>query len=68
VENYDALQLDDVYAVITYYLRHRRDVDQYLATQLDESETAQAHMQSNFPIALRDKLLKVKQTRTTGER
>ena len=26
VEEYDSLQLDDVYAVVTYYLRHEEDV------------------------------------------
>jgi uncharacterized protein (DUF433 family) len=31
VERYDALALADVYAVIAYYLRHRGEVDEYLA-------------------------------------
>jgi uncharacterized protein (DUF433 family) len=30
VESYSVLQLNDVYAVITYYLNHRDEVQQYL--------------------------------------
>lgn len=31
VQRYDTLALADVYAVIAYYLRHRAEVDSYLA-------------------------------------
>jgi uncharacterized protein (DUF433 family) len=31
VQRYPTLLLPDVYGVITYYLRHREDVDRYLA-------------------------------------
>lgn len=33
VEQYPSLQLADVYAIISYYLRHSAEVDDYLAQQ-----------------------------------
>ena len=63
VEQYDALQLDDVYAVITFYLRHQENVDLYLAQQKAESDAAQVVMKNTLPTALREKLLKAKRTR-----
>jgi uncharacterized protein (DUF433 family) len=33
VQRYPTLALPDVYAVIAYYLRHRSEVEQYLATR-----------------------------------
>jgi hypothetical protein len=62
-EHYEVLQLDDVYAVITYYLRHQAEVDQYLAEQRSESEAAQHAVNGSFPSALREKLLKAKRSR-----
>jgi uncharacterized protein (DUF433 family) len=68
VEQYDVLQLDDVYAVITYYLRHRAAVDEYLAQHRADGEAASKAAQSTLPTALRDKLLNAKQARKSGER
>jgi uncharacterized protein (DUF433 family) len=33
VDQYPTLNLGDVYDVIAYYLRHRQEIDQYLATR-----------------------------------
>lgn len=68
VEQYDVLQLDDVYAVITYYLRHQADVDQYLDKLQRESEAMHSAVQDRFPAALRDKLLNAKQDGKSGDR
>jgi uncharacterized protein (DUF433 family) len=38
VQDYDTLNLADVYAVIGYYLRHRDEVDAYLAERAAEAE------------------------------
>jgi uncharacterized protein (DUF433 family) len=38
VMQYDVLKLDDVYAVITYYLRHKEEVDAYLARREEQAE------------------------------
>ncbi len=38
VQDYDMLNLADVYAVIGYYLRHRDEVDAYLAERTVKAE------------------------------
>jgi len=51
VQDYDTLNLADVYAVIGYFLRHRDEVDAYLAERAAEAEelrtkieAAQSHL------------------------
>lgn len=38
VLDYDTLELDEVYGAIGYYLRHRKDVDAYLAARAHQAE------------------------------
>ncbi len=38
VQQYDALSLADVYAVIGYYLEHQADIDSYLAARCIQRE------------------------------
>ncbi len=38
VIQYDVLKLDDVYAVITYYLRHKEELDAYLSHREEQAE------------------------------
>lgn len=38
VQSYDTLHLEDVYAVLAYYLTHRTEVDAYLQQQEVEAE------------------------------
>lgn len=40
LEQYPVLQLADIYAVISYYLRHRDEVDAYIAQNRQEAELA----------------------------
>lgn len=40
--SYPSLGLADVYAVITYYLRHRAEVEAYIASQAREAAEARA--------------------------
>lgn len=68
VEQYDALQLDDVYAVITYYLRHRDEVRDYLLGQADQADEARRAVEQPLPNTLRAKLLKAKRERDSGGR
>ena len=63
---YDSLKLDDVYAVITYYLRHADEVKAYLKDQHDTSEAARCESDSRFPDQLREKLLRAKRGREAG--
>jgi uncharacterized protein (DUF433 family) len=58
VENFDVLDLADVYAVISYYLRHRTEVDEYMARNLQEGERLRAEHERRFSSAgMRERLL-----------
>ena len=39
VQSYDSVQLEEIYAVVTYYLTHRHEVNAYLQQQEAEAET-----------------------------
>lgn len=47
-DQYPALSLADVYAAITFYLRHREDVDAYLAEQQHLAEEVRKKHESRF--------------------
>ena len=68
VEQYDVLQLADVYAVITYLLRNQDEVNAYLSRQGAGGEQGQRAINENFPQTLRSKLLRAKREREAGER
>jgi uncharacterized protein (DUF433 family) len=46
VREYPSLELADVYAVISYYLRHKTEVDAYIATRLQEAAALQAEIEA----------------------
>jgi uncharacterized protein (DUF433 family) len=47
VQRYSTLKLADVYAVIAYYLRHREEVDGYLAQREQLAEEVERKMESH---------------------
>ena len=53
---YDSLELSDVYAVLTYYLRNRDAVRSKLAHEEAESEEAARRYEQSFPKDLRARL------------
>src|SRR5262245_38652047 len=55
-EEYDSVALADVYAVLTYYLRHKEDVQNYLAHREKESREAQVENKAGAPGSLGEKL------------
>jgi uncharacterized protein (DUF433 family) len=57
VRAYDTLRLDDVYAVIAYYLRHRDEVRAFLKRREDESAILRARIEAEHPRISRDELL-----------
>ena len=59
-EEYDSIALPDVYAVLSYYLRNREEILEYLGRQSAESTTARAVADAAFPNPLRQKLLRAK--------
>ena len=38
VQDYDSLSLDDVYSALGYYLRHRQELDAYLAERAKQAD------------------------------
>ena len=57
-QDFPVLRLDDVYAVLTYYLRHRAEVDAYLRERRTRAEALRREMETHSPQAgLRDRLL-----------
>ncbi|MGH9935639.1 MAG: DUF433 domain-containing protein [Blastocatellia bacterium] len=58
VENFDVLDLADVYAVISYYLNHRAEVEKYLEANRQEAERLRAENERRSPQAgIRERLL-----------
>jgi uncharacterized protein (DUF433 family) len=58
VEMFPGTELADVYAVISYYLRHREDVERYLQQRQQFAEEIRKCNQTRFPAyGLRERLL-----------
>lgn len=57
-EAYETVSLADVYAIFAYYLRHRAEVEAYLAAQEREGAEIRARIEALYPPdGLRAKLL-----------
>ncbi|MBW4553814.1 MAG: DUF433 domain-containing protein [Aphanocapsa sp. GSE-SYN-MK-11-07L] len=57
-EQYSSLQLPDIYLVIGYYLRHRDEVNAYLAERQRQANIIQQEAEQRFnPIGIRDRLM-----------
>ena len=59
---YDSLELPDVYAVLTYYLRNKDAVRSKLANEEIQSEEAARRFEHSFPKELRAKVHQGKQS------
>jgi uncharacterized protein (DUF433 family) len=56
-QQYPTVQLADVYAAITYYLRHRDDVEAYLAHRRQQAEQVRTENERRLdPHGVRDRL------------
>ena len=59
VQDYDVLDIKDVYAVITWYLHHRDEVASYLASTEREATKLQSDIERQFdPTGIRARLLR----------
>ncbi|MBI3465956.1 MAG: DUF433 domain-containing protein [Planctomycetes bacterium] len=57
-QDYPSLELADVYAVISFYLQHVSEVDQYLREQQREAAEVRREMESRFsPAGIRQRLM-----------
>ncbi len=65
VQEYPSLKLADVYAVISYYLRNRKDVERYLKKRKQQAVKIRKQNESQFDTqGIRERLL-VRQSRTS---
>jgi len=56
--SYPTLELANLYAVLAYYLRHRGDVDTYVAERRQKADTLRDDIESRFdPLGIRERLL-----------
>jgi uncharacterized protein (DUF433 family) len=61
VDNFNTLQLDDVYCVLGYFLRHEDEVRAYLKQEQEEGEVLRQSIEAKLPSSpLREHLLKRK--------
>lgn len=57
-QDFPVLRLDDIYAVITYYLRHRAEVETYLRERRGRADAIRREIETRSPqTGLRDRLL-----------
>jgi uncharacterized protein (DUF433 family) len=57
-QQYPSVDSADVYAVITYYLRHRKEVDEYLRARDRAAAEVRAVNEARFdPVGIRERLL-----------
>ncbi len=57
-QDFPVLRLDDIYAVVTYYLRHRDEVDAYLHERRSRADAVRREIEGHSPqTGLRDRLL-----------
>lgn len=67
VQSYDTLSLEEVYAVLAYYLAHRKDVDAFLSQQEAEADEFQEQIESREDYKmLRQRLLSHRVVISTG--
>ncbi|MDT4954721.1 MAG: hypothetical protein QOJ02_2859 [Acidobacteriota bacterium] len=58
VQQYSTLDLKDVYAVISYYLQNRDEVEKYLAQRQVERQEMKKEIEARFdPHGIRERLL-----------
>ena len=57
-QDYHVLSIQNVYAVVNYYLHYRDEVDAYLAEEEKDAAAVQAEVQQRFdPVGIRARLL-----------
>lgn len=65
-QSFDVLRIEDIYAVVNYYLHHREEVDKYVAAAEQEAAQTQDEIERQFdPTGIRARLLARRQTRAS---
>lgn len=61
-QDYDTVSIQQVYAVVNFYLQHREEVDAYLAQAEQDADAVRGEVEKQFdPIGIRARLLGRKQ-------
>jgi uncharacterized protein (DUF433 family) len=65
VDSFDVLSLADVFAVFSYYLNHRVEVDDYMRASAEDAERVRREVEARHPdmFTLRQRLLERKAAR-----
>jgi uncharacterized protein (DUF433 family) len=66
VQDFPTLDLGDVYAAIGYYLHHRAQVDDYIASGQRQSEEFRRQSPALYPADVRQRLLARRDDRQAG--
>jgi uncharacterized protein (DUF433 family) len=57
-EQYPSLQISDIYLVVGYYLRHKLEIDAYLAERQRQSVAIRQEVEQRFnPVGIRERLI-----------
>jgi uncharacterized protein (DUF433 family) len=58
VQQYPSLRLGDVYAILTFYIRRRPDIDAYVCQRRSDAEAVRGENEARFdPEGVRERLL-----------
>jgi uncharacterized protein (DUF433 family) len=67
VRAYDALDLADVHAVVSYYLRHRDEIRSYLKKREEEATRLRAKIETDRPRVSHEDVLARRGSREAGD-
>lgn len=56
-QDYPAVELTDVYAALGYYLRHKAELDGYLAGRQSAADVRRGESPQLYPSGIRDRLI-----------
>jgi uncharacterized protein (DUF433 family) len=70
VEDFDVLKLEEVFAVITYYLTHKDEVDEYIRQQQAAGEKLRRELETKHPemFVLQEKFRRLFQERNSEDK
>lgn len=57
-EQYPSLQISDIYLVVGYYLKHKLEIDAYLAERQRQAASIRQEVEQRFnPVGIRERLI-----------
>lgn len=65
-EGFPSVALADIYATITYYLRHREEVEAYLSAEDAEAERLRQRIEAEYPSDFRHRVRELRKMRDSA--